>query len=47
MGPMKIRSFYMRMWIARIVFIADSKDGLKKSQKDGHAFKLLLGIVSD
>lgn len=44
--PIKLQSFYFRIWIGRSVFILDSKEGYKKTIKNRNDFKLLFGIRS-
>ena len=45
-GPIKIQSLYLRIWIGKTVFILDSKDGFKKTKKNLKEIKLLFGIRS-
>ena len=45
-GPIRFQSFYIRIWIGKSVWIADTKQGVKRSKKNRKAFKIILGIVS-
>jgi hypothetical protein len=45
-GPINFQSIYFRIWIGKIVFIIDSKDGFKRVSKGSRKLKLILGIVS-
>lgn len=45
-GPIRIRSVYVRCWVGRTVVLWDSKDGWKKVRKSRRAWKFLLGVVS-
>jgi Protein of unknown function (DUF3977) len=44
--PITIHSFYLRVWIGKSVLILDSKEGIKKKQKNSRAVKILFGIKS-
>ncbi|MBS4200803.1 DUF3977 family protein [Bacillus sp. FJAT-49732] len=44
--PIKIQSFYIRVWIGKTVFILDTKDGFKKAKKNRIKIKLVFGIKS-
>lgn len=45
-GPIKLQSIYLRIWIGKMVFILDSKEGFKKTKKNRNEVKILLGIKS-
>ncbi|NQX47255.1 DUF3977 family protein [Paenibacillus tritici] len=45
--PVKFRSVYLRVWIRRTVWIADSREGFKRMQKTSSRFKFILGIRSE
>lgn len=45
-GKIKAESYYLRLWLAKTVFIWDSQDGIKKKSKSRSAFKLIFGIKS-
>ncbi|UNL83357.1 DUF3977 family protein [Priestia koreensis] len=45
-GPIKLQSIYVRIWIGQHVGILDSREGLKYTRKKRREFKLLLGIKS-
>lgn len=45
-GPIKLQSIYLRIWIGKMVFILDSKEGVKKTKKNRNEVKILLGIKS-
>ncbi|WP_028560159.1 DUF3977 family protein [Paenibacillus pinihumi] len=45
-GPVIFQSVYIRIWIGKTVWIADWKEGLKRSTKQRRAFKLIIGVVS-
>ncbi|WP_417899904.1 DUF3977 family protein [Bacillus haimaensis] len=45
-GPIKLQSVYIRVWIGRRVFVLDSSDGLKLARKDRNAVKVVIGMVS-
>lgn len=45
-GPIKFHSLYLRIWIGKIVVIADLKEGFKRQKKNRNEFKIILGIVS-
>ena len=44
--PIKLQSFYLRIWIGKTVVILDSKEGYKRTTKNRNDFKLLVGIRS-
>ncbi|MFJ7935089.1 DUF3977 family protein [Sporosarcina sp. NPDC096371] len=44
-GPLKIRSVYMRVWIFKTVCIVDA-NRFKRMKKDRNTFKLIFGLVS-
>lgn len=46
-GPINFRSFYIRIWIGKKVFILDSREGYKRARKNRSDFKLVFGIVSN
>ncbi|QGG54473.1 DUF3977 family protein [Paenibacillus sp. B01] len=43
-GPIRIRSLYVRLWIGRRVYILDTRDGWKSGRKRQKRFKLVLGL---
>lgn len=45
-GPINFNSVYVRIWIKQKVFILDSKEGFKKTNKKRSDFKFILGISS-
>ncbi|MDW0115522.1 DUF3977 family protein [Sporosarcina thermotolerans] len=45
-GPIQYHSLYFRIWIGKTVFILDSKEGFKRTQKSRKAIKLIVGISS-
>lgn len=45
-GPIKLQSVYIRVWIGRRVFVLDSSDGLKLARKKRKAVKVVIGMVS-
>ncbi|KAA0948535.1 DUF3977 family protein [Sporosarcina sp. ANT_H38] len=45
-GPLKIHSLYMRVWICKTVFILDVRQGFKRMKKERNKFKLILGLIS-
>ncbi len=45
-GPVKIHSFYMRLWIGNTVFILDLREGIKRVKKSRKEFKFILGLIS-
>ncbi|MBW8348504.1 DUF3977 family protein [Bacillus sp. IITD106] len=45
-GPIKIQSLYLRIWIGKTVFILDSKEGFKKTKKNRNEIKFIFGIKS-
>ena len=42
--PGKIKSYYLRFWIFKRVFIFSTKDGFKVTTKDKNKLKILFGI---
>jgi hypothetical protein len=47
MVRMKVRSFYLRLWIGRSVFIVDTREGFKRTRKNRGTFKALLGVSGE
>ena len=45
-GPLKIHSVYIRIWIFKTVCIVDAKEGFKRMKKDRNEFKFIFGLVS-
>lgn len=45
-GPIKIQSLYLRIWIGQTVFIFDLKEGYKRVKKSRKELKIVLGLVS-
>ncbi|MEK4849583.1 DUF3977 family protein [Paenibacillus sp. FSL H7-0756] len=45
--PVIFRSCYIRVWIGRIVWIADSREGIKRGSKATRRFKIIFGIRSE
>ncbi|MGT2754452.1 DUF3977 family protein [Streptococcus ovis] len=45
-GPIKVQSIYLRLWVGYTVLIMDSEEGFKCQSKKRKAVKLLLGIAS-
>lgn len=45
-GPLKIHSVYMRIWIFKTVCIVDTKEGFKRMKKERNKFKLIFGLAS-
>ena len=45
-GPLKIHSMYIRVWIFKTVFILDVREGFKRMKKSRNKFKLIFGLVS-
>jgi len=45
-GPLKIHSLYLRVWIFKTVFILDVSEGFKRMKKGRNKLKLILGLVS-
>jgi hypothetical protein len=41
----RVESIYLRVWIGRIVFILDSKEGFKYQRKGYCVYKCVLGLV--
>ena len=46
-GPIKYRSFYIRIWIGKTVLILDSKEGFKRNEKKRKAVKIVFGIAGN
>ncbi|OWA33545.1 hypothetical protein B9G55_19480 [Saccharibacillus sp. O16] len=44
--PIKCQSIYLRFWIGKKVYIYDSKEGFKKTEKKRNEFKIIFGIRS-
>jgi hypothetical protein len=45
-GPIKLHSIYVRIWINKTVFILDSKEGIKVKKKKRKEYKFIFGISS-
>lgn len=45
-GPIKIQSLYIRIWLGNSVLILDTKEGFKRRKKDKRCFKFIIGICS-
>lgn len=45
-GPLKIHSLYLRVWIVKTIFIVDIEEGFKRIKKDRNKFKMIIGLVS-
>lgn len=45
-GPLQMRSVYLRIWFGHHVFIIDAKEGIKRNQKERKAYKFIIGLVS-
>jgi hypothetical protein len=45
-GPIKLHSFYFRIWINKTVIILDSKEGFKVKKKRRKEYKVIFGIIS-
>ena len=45
-GPIKLQSIYIRIWVGSTVFLIDSKEGFKRMKKKRKELKLILGMVS-
>ncbi|WP_161979216.1 DUF3977 family protein [Streptococcus sp. S784/96/1] len=45
-GKIIPKSYYLRLWFGKMVFILDSKEGFKKQTKSCTALKVILGIKS-
>ncbi|QFT87397.1 hypothetical protein FIU87_01920 [Bacillus sp. THAF10] len=45
-GPIKLQSLYIRVWVGRTVLIMDSKEGFKRMEKKRKDLKFILGVVS-
>jgi hypothetical protein len=45
-GPIRLHSIYLRIWIGKTVFILDLKEGMKRVKKSRKEFKNILGVVS-
>ena len=44
--PIKIQSFYIRIWFGKRVLIVDTKEGFKKKRKQRNTMKMIVGIKS-
>lgn len=44
--PVHFHSLYLRIWIGKTVFVADLKEGCKKTRKSRSKFKIVIGISS-
>lgn len=45
-GPIKLQSLYIRIWVGNTVLLMDSKEGFKRMKKKRKELKFILGIVS-
>lgn len=45
-GPVKINSFYIRIWIAKTVILFDTKEGFKRIKKKRNRIKFIFGFSS-
>lgn len=45
-GPIKLQSVYLRVWLGKTVIIIDSKEGYKKSKKNRKEIKIIIGVKS-
>lgn len=45
-GPIKLQSFYIRIWVGSTVWLIDSKEGFKRMKKKRKELKVILGMVS-
>ncbi len=45
-GPIKVQSAYIRIWIFKTVIVLDSQEGFKRTKKNHNKCKLLIGVVS-
>lgn len=45
--PHKIKSFYIRIWIMKKVFILSTNHGFEKNNKDRNKLKILLGMSGE
>jgi len=45
-GPLKIHSIYIRVWLFKTVFVLDIREGVKRVKKNRNKFKLIFGVVS-
>jgi hypothetical protein len=45
-GPIRLYSIYLRIWIGKTAFKLDLKEGLKRVKKSSKEFKIILGVVS-
>jgi hypothetical protein len=45
-GPIKLHSVYIRLWVRKSVWIADAREGFKRTRKNRNAFKIIFGISS-
>lgn len=46
-GPIKLQSIYLRLWIGHTVLILDSREGYKKKRKKNKALKVIVGLTSE
>lgn len=44
--PIQCQSIYLRVWIGNKVYIYDSKEGFKKTEKNRNEIKIIFGIKS-
>ncbi|QOS78472.1 DUF3977 family protein [Paenibacillus sp. JNUCC31] len=44
--PIQCQSIYLRVWIGKKVYIYDSKEGFKKTEKNRNEIKIIFGIKS-
>jgi hypothetical protein len=42
--PANIKSYYLRLWVFKIVYILSTSDGFEMTKKDKNNFKLVFGI---
>lgn len=45
--PFSFRTFYIRIWIGKKVWIFDSREGFKSTTKSRKAFKIILGFAGE
>lgn len=45
-GPVKVHSAYLRIWLMKTVIVLDSREGFKKMSKNQNKCKLIVGLVS-
>ncbi|WLR42337.1 DUF3977 family protein [Bacillus carboniphilus] len=46
-GPIRFRSFYVRVWFGDKVIVFDSLEGIKRIKKERKGLKFLVGVVSE